>query len=47
MLDQDYDGYITVEDILRYLGNESDLNFDDLSKLIQEKDSKGKGTINY
>ncbi len=33
-LDQDYDGFITVEDILKYFGNETDLNFKDLTKLI-------------
>lgn len=40
-LDQDYDGYITIEDILKYLGNEKDLNYEDLTKLIKEKDSTG------
>ena len=38
-LDSDYDGYITVEDILKYFGNETDLNFNDLKKLIVDKDS--------
>jgi Ca2+-binding EF-hand superfamily protein len=47
LLDIDYDGFIVVEDILRYLGNESDLNFNDLTKLFKEKDSTGKGRINY
>jgi Ca2+-binding EF-hand superfamily protein len=32
-LDSDYDGYVTVEDILRVLGGE-ELDFKDLSKLI-------------
>lgn len=40
-LDTDYDGLITVEDILKYFGNETDLNFNDLKKLITDKDSKG------
>jgi Ca2+-binding EF-hand superfamily protein len=30
MLDTDYDGYITIEDILKYFGNETDLNYNDL-----------------
>ena len=47
LLDQDYDGYITVEDILKYLGNESELNYNDLIKLMKDKDTKGIGTINY
>jgi len=29
-LDGDYDGYITIEDILKYFGNETDLNYNDL-----------------
>jgi len=33
-LDSDYDGYITVEDILRYFGNEKEINYNDLKKLI-------------
>ena len=40
-LDTDYDGLITVEDILKYFGNETDLNFNDLKKLITDKDYKG------
>lgn len=47
LLDQDYDGYITVEDILKYFGNEKDLDFNDLKKLLVDMDSKKKGRINY
>ncbi len=46
-LDSDYDGYITVEDILRYFGQEKDLNYNDLKKLIKDKDSKKQGKIGY
>jgi Ca2+-binding EF-hand superfamily protein len=46
-LDTDYDGFITVEDILKYFGNETDLNFNDLKKLITDKDSGGLGRLNY
>lgn len=46
-LDSDYDGYITVEDILRYFGQENDLDFNDLKKLIKDKDSKKIGKIGY
>ena len=46
-LDTDYDGYITVENVLRYLGNDRDLNLTDLKKLFKEKDSSGIGRINY
>jgi hypothetical protein len=40
-LDTDYDGFITVEDILKYFGNEKELNYNDLKKLMKDKDSKG------
>lgn len=46
-LDSDYDGYITLEDILRHFGNDQNLNYDDLKKLIIDKDSKKLGRINY
>lgn len=46
-LDSDYDGFITVEDILKYFGNETDLNFNDLKKLIQDKDHKKVGRLSY
>jgi len=42
-LDADYDGYITVEDILKYFANEKDLNFNDLKKLLVDKDHKKIG----
>jgi Ca2+-binding EF-hand superfamily protein len=38
-LDTDYDGYVTVEDILRVLGSDDkDVDFNDLAKLIKDKD---------
>jgi hypothetical protein len=46
-LDSDYDGFITVEDILKYFGNETDLNFNDLKKLIVDKDIKKEGKLSY
>ena len=47
LLDTDYDGFITIEDILKYFGNEKDLNYDDLHKLMVDKDSKKQGRIGY
>lgn len=47
ILDQDHDGYITVEDILKFFANEKDFNYDDLKKLMTDKDSNHKGLINY
>jgi Ca2+-binding EF-hand superfamily protein len=47
-LDSDYDGFVTVEDILRYFGSEDkELDFKDLTKLIVDKDQKRQGRINY
>ncbi len=33
-LDMDHDGYISVEDIVKYFGAENELNFTDLTKLL-------------
>ena len=46
-LDQDYDGVINIEDILKYFANDKDLNFKDLAKLMKTKDEKGEGSLNY
>jgi Ca2+-binding EF-hand superfamily protein len=47
-LDTDYDGYVTVDDILRFFGGEDkELDFKDLTKLIIDKDNKKQGKINY
>lgn len=39
-LDTDYDGFITVEDIFRHFGNNENMNYDDLKKMINDKDCK-------
>lgn len=44
--DPDYDGLITIEDFLTNFGD-MQLNYNDLKKLIVERDSKKQGTINY
>lgn len=46
-LDSDYDGFITVEDILRHFGQEKGVNYNDLKKLVIDKDSKKIGKIGY
>lgn len=47
-LDSDHDGFITVEDILRHFGQEKGLlNYNDLKKIIMDKDSKKRGLIGY
>ncbi len=47
-LDFDHDGYITVEDFLRCFEG-SDLNFNDLRKLIESKSKflSNKGKLSY
>lgn len=46
-LDSNFDGFITVEDILLYFGTDTDLNYYELTKLMKDKDSKKEGRINY
>ena len=56
-LDTDYDGFVTVEDILRNFGDQNGqnkdknsrdgINFNDLKKLIMEKDSTKRGKLGY
>ena len=46
-LDQDRDGFVTIEDILKQFGNEKEMQFNDLKKLMIEKDTKRKGKLNY
>lgn len=46
-LDGDYDGFITVEDLIKAVGNSGDLNFGDFQKLVMDKDSSKKGKIGY
>lgn len=46
-LDADFDGFITVEDILKYFATDTDLNYNELKKLLNDKDSKKEGRLNY
>jgi Ca2+-binding EF-hand superfamily protein len=47
-LDADHDGVISIEDFMRQLASEREkINLRDLKKLLKEKDSKNKGTLNY
>jgi len=47
-LDTDYDGFVTVEDLLRFFGAENkEFDFNDLRKLVVDKDSKKLGKISY
>ena len=46
-LDRDYDGHISVEEVYRYFGNDVEIDFDDLKKLIQDKDSRKIGQVTF
>lgn len=46
-LDTDFDGFITVEDLLRYMGHHEKVNFDDMKKLIMDKDPTKTGRLGY
>jgi len=47
-LDTDYDGFVTVEDIMRHFSSDSrGFEFKDLKKLISDKDNKKIGKISY
>jgi hypothetical protein len=46
-LDNDYDGYIDVQDMLRYFGDQEKIDYNDLKKLLTDKDSNRKGKLSY
>jgi Ca2+-binding EF-hand superfamily protein len=47
-LDFDHDGVITPQDLIRYFGPGSkDIDFNDLTKLLKEKDSTKRGQLSY
>jgi Ca2+-binding EF-hand superfamily protein len=47
-LDTDHDGYISVEDVLRYFGTDNEFSYQDLKKLMQDKDlTNHAGSLSY
>ena len=46
-LDADHDGFIEVEDILRHFKPEDNIDYQDLKKLMVDKDAKHEGRIGY
>ena len=44
-LDTDYDGFLTEYELSRFLG--SDVNLNDLKLLMQLRDTKGEGKIDF
>ena len=46
-LDTDHDGYVTIEDFLKFFANEPDIDYGDLKKLMMAKDQKRLGKLNF
>lgn len=46
-LDEDYNGTIGIDDLLRYFGSDLKIDYNDLKKILKDKDSNGKGRLNY
>lgn len=47
-LDIDHDGFVTAEDIMRFFGDSNkEIDFNDLIKLMHEKDSNKLGRLSY
>ena len=47
-LDSNHDGFISVEDLIRFFGADNDVSYQDLKKLMQDKDLNTKqGLLNY
>lgn len=46
-LDIDHNGFITVEEFLKFFGNDKDINYADLKKIITDKDSSHQGKLGF
>ena len=46
-LDEDHDGLISAEDIMKQFAGENEINYIDVKKLILDKDTSGNGALNY
>jgi EF-hand domain pair len=46
-VDADHDGLITIEDMLKHFKPEDGIDYDDLAKLMRDRDSKRQGNIGY
>lgn len=46
-LDEDFDGFITAEDFLRYFSTDKTINFADLKKLILDRDTSKSGKLSF
>ena len=45
-MDQDYDGFLTVEDLAKFLGSGT-VNLRDLEVLLKNRDTKRKGKLDF
>ena len=45
-MDADHDGFITIEDFLKNF-SDIEVSYDDISKLIRERDQTKMGRLNY
>jgi hypothetical protein len=45
--DKDFDGYVTVEDFMHFFGTDGTIDYDELKRLIYEKDSTKTGKLGY
>lgn len=46
-IDLDHNGFITVEEFLKFFGNDKDINYADLKKIIIDKDSSHQGKLGF
>ena len=46
-IDQDHDGFITIEDFLKTFEEMGELDYHDIKKLINSKDKIGGGKMSY
>lgn len=47
ILDKDRNGFIEVDDLLMHFANETEIDYDDLKKLLIDKDTKKLGKLTY
>lgn len=46
-LDRDFDGFVTIEDFLHYFGPSENIIYEDLEKLLRDKDRTRKGRLDF
>ena len=46
-LDDNFDGFVTVQDFMKHFGTDRTVEYDDLMKLLRTKDRNGEGRIDF